>query len=346
MNTIRIEHAIPAEILLMIGNHLPLKSYIQLSQTCRTLQRILNSTNAIGYLNKRFKFGEDTGSLLLFTYYNILNIPEALSRLVLNHFLNSSKNNMSCLIKGWSLVHAIQCLDPGRFMTLLLADENAAVSEKRSTKVEQEAVCFSSIEKRKSLLVQHQRIFAREIIDSIITSQMQCKSEVSRSKTYQTVFQKLVQSGDLRTVENCLRSLGPPIDCCITLSDSDYSNRFPLIERQLCLNRPPPVIEGHHSSDASSSSKSKSVETICRDMLYLNYNAHEMRSLTESLMEQYGVRVLSAPGESYRSDDHYSNAAAAAAAAFHANHNTSTTTASTQHYYQRRRHAPTRRASN
>jgi hypothetical protein len=283
-----LEVLLPAEIILMIGNHLPFKSYIKFSQTCRTAQRILTTTNAIGYLNHRFKFGEDSGSLLLFTYYNTLHFPRSMSKIVLNHFISTTKNdNKSFLIKGWSLIHAIHCLDPGRFMTLLLADDESDNNDEEDDK------SLAFIEKKKRLLAHHQRIFAREIIDAIIESHTSSKAEVVKSKTYQAVFKNLVQSGDLRTVENCLRSLGPPTIDSITINDSDYNNRFPLIDQNFVIST-----AGALTATTSAAQPPKSpiieadtVEAICKDTLYLNFNAHEMRSLTEKLLDKSDVKV-------------------------------------------------------
>lgn len=255
--------SLPTEIMLILSNYLPFKTYIQLSKTCKSLHHVLISINAIRYLNYRFNFGKETGSLLLFVYYNILYIPNQLRKVVLGYFIHSFKNNLPCyLVKGWSLIRAIHCLDPGRhFMLLLLKDNNDD-----HFKLMEEA--------QKNLLIQHQRDYSIDIIDSIIESQSYYKDNIRKSKTYQTVFQKLIQSGDLRTVENCLRSLGSPIDS-ISLSDSNYCNRFPITTT---YSHDEIVME-------------TDIEVICKHSLYLGYNSNEMHSLTRRLLEKYHVKV-------------------------------------------------------
>jgi hypothetical protein len=129
--------------------------------------------------------------------------------------------------------------------------------------------------RKKPVTIQHQREFATDIIDSIIESQ-KCYYEICKSKTYQTVFKKLIQSGDLRTVENCLRSLGSPIDS-ITLSDSNYCNRFPVVTK--------------NNNNNGVCDNSNSIEIICKNSLYLRYNSNEMRTLTKDLLEKYHIKV-------------------------------------------------------
>ena len=261
-------HSLPTEVVLMISNHLPFKSYVQFSQTCQLLQHVLTSSNAIRYMNQRFKFEKDSGSLLLFTYYNIIHIPQVMRDLVLDHFLSCPQGDMSYMIRGWSLIHAIHCLDPGRFMTLLLADENNKPAQ------------------TVALVIQHQRIqqqqeFAKKIIDGIIKAQIHYKHKICKSKTYQSVFKNLVLSGDLRTVENCLRNLGSPIDT-ITLSDANYNNRFPIARK------------GNRRCTRVVICSMTPLEEICRECLYLDYDDEQMRSITETLLSKYGVKVNTA----------------------------------------------------
>ncbi|GAA5805989.1 hypothetical protein EDC94DRAFT_600283 [Helicostylum pulchrum] len=265
-----MEKHLPAEILLIIGNYVQFKEYIQLSQTCKTIERILTSSSAVNYLNDRFKFGQDTGALLLFTYYNILYVPKTIRSVVLNHFIGTSNQDMASLIKGWSIIHAIRCSDPGKFMTMLLDDGKA---KKQSTENSEESI------------LKQQQLFATEILDDIIDSHIGYKTQVCKSKTYQSVFKKLVLLGDLRTVEHCLRSLGSPVDSII-IFDMDYYNRFPLNSRRIITT-------------AKTTKKVVkcvphiflSVEIICKNGLYFNYNSDQMSRLTEDLLKQYNILV-------------------------------------------------------
>ncbi|GAA5810821.1 hypothetical protein MFLAVUS_004248 [Mucor flavus] len=262
-----MEKHLPAEILLIIGNYVQFKEYIQLSQTCKTIERILTSSSAVNYLNDRFKFGQDTGALLLFTYYNILYVPKTIRRVVLNHFISTSNQDMSSLIKGWSIIHAIRCSDPGKFMTILLDDGKDKKSVHNS-------------ESREELILKSQQLFAAEIFDDIIDSHIGYKTKVCKSKTYQSVFKKLVLLGDLRTVEHCLRSLGSPVDSMI-IFDLDYYNRFPLNNRMVITTK-----KVKHAPNIS-----LPVEVICKNSLYFNYNSDQMSRLTETLLRQYNVLV-------------------------------------------------------
>ncbi|KAG2229417.1 hypothetical protein BDF21DRAFT_463207 [Thamnidium elegans] len=262
-----MEKHLPAEILLVIGNYVHFKEYIQLSQTCKTIERILTSSSAVNYLNDRFKFGQDTGALLLFTYYNILYVPKTIRRVVLNHFINTTKQDMASLIKGWSIIHAIRCSDPGKFMTILLDDE-------------QDNKSVNGSESNEELILKRQQLFAVEIFDDIIDSHIGCKTKVCKTKTYRSVFKKLVLLGDLRTVEHCLRSLGSPVDSII-IFDLDYYNRFPLNNRRHISTK-----KVKHTPNIF-----LPAEIICKNSLYFNYNSDQMSSLTENLLTQYNVQV-------------------------------------------------------
>lgn len=253
---------LPTEIILMISDHLPFKTYVQMSQTCKMMQTILTTTHAIGYLNQRFKFGQDTGSLLLFIHYNVIFVPHMIQRIVLDHFIQSQTHHFSFAIQCWSMIHAIHCADPGRFMTLLLSKDS-----------EEEKVNYFEGESRRKRIVQQQTLFANQLIDKVIQSQISFKDQVCQSKTYRSVFERLVKAGDLRAVENCLRNLGSPIHH-IDLSDSDFNSRYPLIGQE-CVKKPVEI----------------SCEIICRTGQYSQFNAFDMRMTTETLLKLYHVRV-------------------------------------------------------
>lgn len=255
------ELLLPAEIILIIANHLPFKTYIQLSQTCTSMKRILTTTNAIGYLNQRFKFGKDTGSLLLFVHYNVIFVPHMIRQIVLNHFIKSTENDVSFVIKCWSMIHAFHCSDPGRFMTVLLTDDS---QEERKT---------YDGELRRKIVLEQQNLFANQLIDCVIESQTPFKSQVCKSKTYRSVFEKLVKAGDLRAVENCLRNLGSPTNY-IELSDSDFNSRYPLTGQEH-VKKPIDL----------------PFDVICQTSQYLFFNAHDMRALTETLLGFYRIKV-------------------------------------------------------
>ncbi|KAI7893396.1 uncharacterized protein EV154DRAFT_501859 [Mucor mucedo] len=257
------ELVLPTEIILIISNYLPFKTYVQMSQTCKTMQNILTTTHAIGYLNARFKFGHDTGSLLLFIHYNIIFVPYSIQRIVLHHFIQSTGHNFSFAIQCWSMIHAIHCADPGRFMTLLLTRDS-----------EEEKPTHEGEHRRKRIL-QRQTLFANTLIDSVIQSQIPFKAQVCGAKTYRAVFERLVKAGDLRAVENCLRSLGSPTEA-IDLSDSDFNSRYPLpSSHQECVKKPLNI----------------SCDILCRTSQYIGFNAHDMRITTETLLKMYNVRV-------------------------------------------------------
>lgn len=279
-----MERNLPAEIILIVGNYLRFKEYIQLSQTCKTIERILTSTSAIDYLNHRFKFGHDTGALLLFTYYNILHVPKLLRKVVLDHFIYTTKDDIAFLVKGWSIIHAIGCSDPGKFMTTLLTDEE---NDEKLLPPKQQYTMIMDTENKEELILKHQQLFSIEIFDRIIDSHTRCKTKICKTKTYQSVFKKLVLLGDLRTVEHCLRSLGPPTDSTI-IFDLDYSNRFPLNNQQPLLTT---TTQHNHRSLKDAEYASLYAEVICKHSLYYNYTSDEMCSLTENLFKKYNIKV-------------------------------------------------------
>jgi hypothetical protein len=277
----QLDH-LPVEVTLTVANYLPFKTYIQYSQSCKSIQNVLVSTHVIRYLNTRFKFGQDntTGALLLFVFHNILFIPENIRMVILRHFICSIKTD-AMFIRAWSLLHAIHCSNPGKFINLLANENGESVRD-----FSLEETTFQK-RRREAWRKNLQSNFAREINDNIISMSIAHKHELRCSKTYQTVFKNFILTGDMRTVENCLRSLGPPTNSIIELAETDYDGR----SSSAWLN----------FSSVLVTDEDHSVETICRQNRYLHYNEHQLRALKQELLEKYQVKVSIIPSPHSRS---------------------------------------------
>lgn len=289
--------ALPTEVTLLISIHLPFETYIQYSQTCRAIQHSLSSPNVISYLNNRFKFGHGnhTGAVLLFAFHNILKVPERIRQMVLDHFIIAYQKDSS-FIRGWSLIHAVICSNPGRFLELLERDSN------HGKRLVGPRPAYN--ERKRKLLIQHQRLFAKKIYNSIITSSVPHKCYLRSSKTYQAIFTNLLHSGDLSTTEQCLRMLGPPQNS-VMLSETDYNERFPVTDYSgnIILKRKRKISqqEEYHNPNP--------VNVICQQDQYLNFTPAQMRLLAKQLLQFYRAEVTFYPSSynsksSKRKQDH------------------------------------------
>jgi hypothetical protein len=260
-------------------------------------------------LNNRFKFGHDntTGALLLFAFHNVLFIPKNIRMIILQQFICSIKSDAS-FIRAWSLIHAIHCSNPGKFMDLL-ASENDTLPRHFSLEASPQTLRHAA--RRKNCLLLHQYSFAREINDSIIASSVSHKYELCSSKTYQTIFKNFIQSGDLCTVENCLRSLGPPISSTIVLAETDYDERCPLsgeLWSSCSLAKLETYQVPNNNNNNNNNDNDNSVEAICKSSRYLHYKAPRLRALTQELLEKYHVKVSIVPSRYTKSNPpHHDN---------------------------------------
>lgn len=305
---------LPTEVTLLISIHLPFETYIQYSQTCRAIQQSLSSTNVISYLNNRFKFGHGnhTGALLLFAFHNILKMPKRIRLMILEHFIEAYQKDDS-FIRGWSLIHAIICSNPGRFLELLERDSN------HGQKLVGPMPPFGK--NKRKLLIQQQRLFAKKIYNSIIVSSVPHKCYLRSSKTYQAIFANLLHSGDLSTTEQCLRMLGPP-QYSVILSETDYNERFPITDYSgnIILKRKRNISQQEEYDNPNP------VDVICKQDQYLNFTPAQMRLLAKQLLQLYKAKITSYPssynGKSAKSKQPHDE----------------TTQAKHHHYYQQSHH--------
>lgn len=292
---------LPTEITLIISAHLPFETYIQYSQTCRAIQHSLSSSGVINYLNNRFNFGHGnhTGALLLFAFHNILKIPEKIREIVLEHFIVAYQNDNS-FIRGWSLIHAVICANPGRFLELLEKD--------KGKKLIGPLPLFDA--KKRKLLVDQQRLFAKKMYRNIIVSSIPHKLDLRSSKTYQAIFTNLLHAGDLSTVEQCLRVLGPPRDSII-LSETDFNEKCPLTNYSgnITINRKRKDSEKEEEYDIP-----EPVDVICKNDQYLDFSPSQMRLLARQLLQAYHAKITFYPtsycSRSIRSKHHYGTSTA------------------------------------
>ncbi|CEP14447.1 hypothetical protein [Parasitella parasitica] len=280
----RIMEKLPAEVILLVSTHLPFKTYIQYSQTCRATHQLLISSSVICYLNNRFKFGHgnQTGALLLFIFHNILKIPEKIRDTVLEHFITEYEKDTS-FIRGWSIIHAIMYANPGSFQGLLIKDSNN--DKKPAT-----APMIPLNETKRNFLFYQQRSFAKKIFSRIIASTVPHKHKLRSSKTYQTIFKSLLYTGDLSTIQLCLQIVGPPRDT-ITLSETDYNEKFPIVDDAGGINfkRKRDLLETEYYDNQNP------IQVICRDDLYLNFKPAQMRLLARQLLQKHQTKVTFYP---------------------------------------------------
>lgn len=292
---------LPVEIILIISAHLPFETYIQYSQTCQAIQHSLSSSGVINYLNNRFKFGHGnhTGALLLFAFHNILKVPEKIRNMILEHFIIAYQNDNS-FIRGWSLIHAVIYANPGRFLELLEKDKGKNLIEPLPL--------FDA--KKRKLLVDQQRLFAKKIYRNVIISSIPHKLDLRSSKTYHAIFTNLLHAGDLSTVEQCLRMLGPPRDSII-LSETDFNEKCPLnYSGNIIINRK------RKNSEKEEYDIPEPVDVICKYDQYLDFSPSQMRLLARQLLQAYCAKITFYPtsyyGRSIKSKHHNDTAIATA----------------------------------
>ncbi|KAI8890141.1 hypothetical protein K501DRAFT_281857, partial [Backusella circina FSU 941] len=222
--------ALPAELVFQVGSYLSISHYIQLAYTSRKLYQFLIKNNIVRYMNKRLGFQRSTGSLVLFTYHNCASIPSTIRDLLLDDYARAFNSSRSAMVTSWSMIHALH------LNTLFF--EKIIKPEKPDECV---IVCSNGIDLNEERI---KKVFLQRICHRVIllNRKRAIRYEVKHLKTFRSVFCSLLDTRDLKLIENCLRFFGKPIDQ-YTLRFNDYdckiaSKKYKIAKRSRCTRIP------------------------------------------------------------------------------------------------------------